>query len=127
MKLLLDSHSIIWFLDGSSKLSKNARNVIEDENNIKFICSASLWEIAIKISLKKADFSISFVEFVSLIELNGFDILPITTIHSLEVSQLPFFHRDPFDRMLVAQALVDELVVVTKDDWIKLYSIKAIW
>jgi PIN domain nuclease of toxin-antitoxin system len=127
VKLLLDSHSIIWFLDGSSKLSKNARNVIEDENNIKFISSASLWEIAIKISLKKADFSISFVEFVSLIELNGFDILPIKTIHSLEVSQLPFFHRDPFDRMLVAQALVDELVVVTKDDWIKLYSIKAIW
>ena len=127
MNLLLDSHSIIWFLDGNNQISATAKDAIENVENVKFVSMASIWEIGIKISLKKVHFSVSFKEFLQLIENNGFELLPITALHSFEVSQLPFLHRDPFDRMLVAQALIDQLVIVSKDDWIKLYNIKSIW
>lgn len=127
MELLLDTHSLIWFLNGDEKLSDKAKSVIEDSSNSKIVSIASIWEIAIKISLDKFRFPQGFKHFLDLVEDNGFEVLPITFEHALELSTLEFIHRDPFDRLLIAQCKSDNLVVVTKDDNIKRYKIKTIW
>jgi PIN domain nuclease of toxin-antitoxin system len=127
MDLLLDTHSLIWFLNGDEKLSDKAKSVIEDSSNSKIVSIASIWEIAIKISLDKFRFPKGFKHFLDMVEDNGFEILPITFEHALELSTLEFIHRDPFDRLLIAQCKSDNLVIVTKDDNIKRYNIKTIW
>jgi PIN domain nuclease of toxin-antitoxin system len=127
MDLLLDTHSLIWFLNGDEKLSDQARSPNEDPTNSKFVSIASIWEIAIKISLDKFRFPKGFKHFLDMLEDNGFDILPITFEHAIELSTLEFKHRDPFDRLLIAQCMTDKLIVVTKDDNIKRYNIKTIW
>jgi PIN domain nuclease of toxin-antitoxin system len=127
MDLLLDTHSLIWFLNGDEKLSDKARSVIEDSSNSKIVSIASIWEIAIKLSLDKFRFSKGFKHFLDMVADNGFEILPITFDHALELSTLEFIHRDPFDRLLIAQCISDNLVIVTKDDNIKRYKIKTIW
>jgi len=127
MDLLLDTHSLIWFLNGDEKLSDKAKSVIEDSSNSKIVSIASIWEIAIKISLDKFRFPKGFKHFLDMVEDNGFEILPITFEHALELSTLEFIHRDPFDRLLIAQCKSDNIVFVTKDDNIKRYKIKTIW
>lgn len=127
MNLLLDTHSLIWFLNGDEKLSADAKLAIEDSTNLKIVSIASIWEIAIKISLDKFRFSEGFKYFLDLIEENGFDILPITFDHSIALSTLEFLHRDPFDRLIVAQCLVEKLTLITKDDNIRRYKIKTLW
>lgn len=127
MDLLLDTHSLIWFLNGDKKLSDKAKSEIEDPINSKIVSIASIWEIVIKISLGKFRFTKGLKHFLDLVEDNGFEILPITFEHALELSTLEFVHRDPFDRLLIAQCKSDKLVIVTKDDNIKRYSIKTIW
>lgn len=127
MNLLLDTHSLIWFLNGDEKLSNNAKAVIEDDANSKIVSIASIWEIAIKISLSKFRFSKGFKHFLDMVEDNGFEILPITFEHTLELSTLEFLHRDPFDRLLIAQCRSEKLVIVTKDDNINRYNLKTIW
>lgn len=127
MDLLLDTHSLIWFLDGDNKLSDKVKIAIEDSNNTKAVSIASVWEIAIKISLDKFRFEKGLKHFLSMIEDNGFVILPITFEHALFLSTLEFIHRDPFDRLLIAQCKVDNLVLATKDDNIKKYNVKTIW
>ena len=127
MDLLLDTHSLIWFLNGDEKLSDKAKSEIEDSSNSKIVSIASIWEIAIKISLDKFRFPKGFKHFLNMIEDNGFEILPITFEHAIELSTLEFVHRDPFDRLLIAQCKSDNLVIVTKDNNIKRYSIKTIW
>ena len=127
MDLLLDTHSLIWFLNGDEKLSDKAKSEIEDTANSKIVSIASIWEIAIKISLDKFKFPKGFKFFLDMVEDNGFEILPITIEHALELSTLEFIHRDPFDRLLIAQCMADKLIIVTKDDNIKRYNIKTIW
>jgi len=127
MDLLLDTHSLIWFLNGDKKLSKRVRTAIEDPNNSKIVSIASIWEIAIKISIDKFKFSSGLKHFLDLVEDNGFDILPITFEHALIVSTLEFIHRDPFDRLLIAQCIADKLIIATMDDNIKKYNIQTIW
>jgi len=127
MDLLLDTHSLIWFLNGDEKLSDKAKSAIEDSANSKIVSIASIWEIAIKISLNKFRFSKGFKHFLDMVEDNGFEILPITFEHALELSTLEYIHRDPFDRLLIAQCKSENLVIVTKDDNIKRYNIKTIW
>jgi PIN domain nuclease of toxin-antitoxin system len=127
MDILLDTHTLIWFLNGDNKLSDKVKTAIEDPNNVKVVSIASIWEIAIKISLDKFRFPKGFNSFLQLIEESGFDILPITFEHSIVLSTLKFIHRDPFDRMLIAQCMADDFVIATKDDNIKRYSIKTIW
>jgi PIN domain nuclease of toxin-antitoxin system len=116
MDLLLDTHSLIWFLNGDEKLSTKAKLAIEDSANSKIISIASIWEIAIKISLNKLRFPNGFKHLLDLIEDNGFDILPITFDHAIALSTLEFIHRDPFDRILIAQCLIEKLTIVTKDE-----------
>ena len=127
MDLLLDTHSLIWFLNGDEKLSEKAKSMIEDPANSKIVSIASIWEIAIKLSLDKFRFPKGFKHFLEMVEDNGFEILPITFDHALELSTLEFLHRDPFDRLLIAQCKTDDLVFVTKDENIKRYKIKTIW
>ncbi len=127
MDLLLDTHSLIWFLNGDEKLSDKVKIAIEDPNNSKIVSIASIWEIAIKISLDKFRFPKGFKHFLYMIEENGLEILPITFGHAMVLSTLEFLHRDPFDRLLIAQCKADNLVLATRDDNIKRYSIKTIW
>jgi PIN domain nuclease of toxin-antitoxin system len=127
MKLLLDTHSLIWFLNGDEKLSVKVKDAIENSGNVKFVSVASVWEIAIKISLDKFRFSKGFKHFLTLIEENGFGMMPITMEHALILSTLEFIHRDPFDRLLISQCKADNLVLATKDENIKKYQIQTIW
>jgi PIN domain nuclease of toxin-antitoxin system len=127
MDLLLDTHSLIWFLNGDEKLSEKVKLAIVDPANSKYVSIASIWEIAIKISLDKFRFPKGFKHFLDMIESNGFEILPITFEHALVLSTLEFFHRDPFDRLLIAQCKSDNLVILTRDENIKRYNINSIW
>jgi PIN domain nuclease of toxin-antitoxin system len=127
MNLLLDTHTLIWFLNGDGKLSDRVKTTIEDPNNSRIVSIASIWEIAIKISLDKFRFQKGFKYFLDMVEENGFDILPVTFEHAMVVSTLEFIHRDPFDRMLIAQCKADKLILATKDENIKRYNIQTIW
>jgi PIN domain nuclease of toxin-antitoxin system len=115
MQLLIDTHILIWFFEGNKLLAKSRRQIIANPNNDVFISIASLWEIAIKISLGKLTLSKPLVEIVRQIAVENIEILPIAPKHILQVSVLTFHHRDPFDRILVAQSQVENLPVMTDD------------
>jgi PIN domain nuclease of toxin-antitoxin system len=123
---ILDTHAIIWFLNGDKQLSKTARAAIEKESNDKYVSVASLWEIAIKISLGKLEFA-AFPDLANMIAENGFEILPITFEHTLKVAELDFIHGDPFDRILISQCIVDHLAIISKDSNIKRYPVEVLW
>lgn len=127
MVLLIDTHALIWFFNGDKAISQEAKKAIENPKNEKCVSVASIWEIAVKMSLGKLQFDKGLAGLTKLIEDNGFMLLPITFEHSFEVATLEFIHRDPFDRMLVAQAITDKLVIVTKDPHIQQYKVKTIW
>jgi PIN domain nuclease of toxin-antitoxin system len=127
MRLMLDTHTLIWFLNGDPKLSQKAKHAIENPDNLKIVSIASIWEIAIKLSLNKFKFSKGFKSFLELIDKNGFAVLPITFDHALTVSKLEFIHRDPFDRLLISQCITDNLKVVSKDEYIAKYDIETLW
>lgn len=127
MNLLLDTHALIWFLSGDESLSKKAREIIEDEKNQNFISVGSIWEIAIKLSLGKIELKNGFNNFLKLIENNGFEILPISFSHLMVLSELEFIHRDPFDRLIIAQAISEEMSIITKDEHIRNYKCKTLW
>jgi PIN domain nuclease of toxin-antitoxin system len=128
MKLLLDTHTFIWFIMGSPDLSANARALIEDMANEKFLSVASLWEIAIKMSIGKLTLSAPFdVLIPQQLSLNGFELLNIEIEHAAVVATLPFYHRDPFDRLLIAQGMVEKMPVVSIDAVFDAYPIKRLW
>lgn len=124
MKLLLDTHIFLWFIMGSSNLSVHARVLIEDVANQKFLSVASLWEIAIKSSLGKLILSAPFETLIpQQLSLNGFELLNIEVNHTAVVATLPFHHRDPFDRLLIAQAMVEKMPIVSIDATFDAYPV----
>ncbi len=127
MKILLDTHALIWFLEGDRQLSQSARNAIEDDANAKLVSLVSLWEMAIKMSLGKLQLRLPLAEVYQAISNNGFEILPIKFEHILQVAQLPFYHRDPFDRLLVSQALAEAISMCGQDNNFIKYGVKLIW
>ena len=128
MNLLLDTHTILWALDEKqNKLSKRAQEYIHSDSNQKFVSMASAWELAIKLSSKKITFEGGADNFIHQIESNGFLLLPILRTHIARVESLPFFHRDPFDRLLVAAAMCEGSTIVTADNNIPAYGIPCIW
>lgn len=127
MELLLDTHVLLWFLNGDKNLPIRVRKFIESEENTKYISIASLWEIGIKMSLGKLFFTKGFEGLVSLVFENGFLILPITTQNILTVSTLEFIHRDPFDRIIVAQAKNNKCQILTIDLNISKYPVNTVW
>jgi len=127
MDILLDTHTFIWFFNGDEQLSFKARKLIEDLKTKKFVSIASIWEVAIKIGLKKLFFDGNVSEVADLIEKNGFQILQISVEHTVAYEALELVHRDPFDRILVAQAMVEKMTIITKDDNIQKYIVKTNW
>jgi PIN domain nuclease of toxin-antitoxin system len=128
MNLLLDTHTFIWFIMGSPNLSAYARALIEEVANEKFLSVASLWEIAIKLSIGKLTLSAPFDVLVpQQLSLNGFELLNIEIDHAAVVAALPFHHRDPFDRLLIAQAMVENMPVVSIDTVFDAYPVKRLW
>ncbi len=127
MNLLLDTHTLIWLLEGDDNLSVTAKEQIENPDNTSFVSVATFWEIAIKISLNKLEMKIPLKNLKQLIWENGIEVLPITIDNALFVSQLPYYHKDPFDRLLVAQALNENMLVVSRDEAIPLYNVQTIW
>lgn len=115
MQLLIDTHILIWFLEGNKMLSKLRRQFISNPQNDIFISIATLWEIAIKISVGKLTLAKSFGDVIKQIATEDIEILPISPEHTLQVSNLPFHHRDPFDRIIIAQSQVENLAIMTND------------
>lgn len=126
MNLLLDTHVIIWALNGSEKLPRKIKSLIENGNNACFVSIASLWEIGIKHSLGRLKLNTDLKTIFQIIE-NDFEILPISSIHILKNTELKFHHQDPFDRIITAQAIQENLSVVSKDGQFKNYEVKLIW
>jgi PIN domain nuclease of toxin-antitoxin system len=128
MRLLLDTHALLWFALDHPNLSAAAQSLILDPANEKLISPATYWEIAIKFSRGKLDFSQPYAEFMAdAIDGNGFGILPVLVPHTTVVSTLPFHHRDPFDRLLVAQALAENVPIVSADTALDPYGVRRLW
>lgn len=128
MKLLLDTHSFLWFISGHANLPASARTLIEDPTNQSFVSVVSLWEMAIKIGLGRLTLESPFETLIpQQLQQNGFGLLPITIPHLASVISLPFHHRDPFDRLLAAQATVEQMAVVGRDRSFDAYSIQRLW
>ena len=128
MKLLLDTHAFLWFIAGSSNLSDVARENIEALENERYVSVASAWEIAIKMSLGKLKTSAGFEEIIpAQLDLNAMNLLPISPRHLALVASLPFHHRDPFDRLILAQSLVENIPVISVDSSFDSYGIQRIW
>lgn len=128
MRLLLDTHAFLWFIMGSANLSANARALIEDQVNESFLSVASLWEMAIKMSLGKLTLSAPLDTLIpQQLSLNGIELLGIQVAHAAAVSTLPFHHRDPFDRLLIAQAIVEGTPVVSADAAFDAYPVQRLW
>ena len=127
LQYLLDTHTLIWYINGDFELSQIGRMAIEEENATNFVSIASLWEMAIKISLGKLELKMPFDHIEQQIAANGFEILPITLQDILTVSTLPFHHRDPFDRIIIAQSLNNDMIVISKDKFFDQYQAKVRW
>ena len=127
MKYLLDTHAFLWFLQNDDRLPVQIRTIIENNKDI-YISIVSLWEIAIKLSIKKLHLTNKTIEdmFYACRE-KDFSILNITSEHVKSIIDLPFIHRDPFDRMLIAQAKVEDMILLTCDQNIPQYPIKTLW
>lgn len=124
---LLDTHTLIWFINGDPELSRTARAAIEADNTINFVSIASLWEMAIKISLGKLELKTPFNQVARQIAENGFEVLPITFEDTLTLSTLPFHHRDPFDRIIIVQSFNNGLTLVSRDKNFELYKADVLW
>ena len=127
MKLLLDTHAFLWFVTGDEHLSRRARRAIEADGAEPVLSAASVWEIAIKARLGRLELPCSVEEYVAEKVASGFTIISVDWPHAAAVEQLPLHHRDPFDRLLAAQALAEKLPVVTSDPAFRSYGVKVIW
>jgi PIN domain nuclease of toxin-antitoxin system len=127
MNYLLDTHTFIWFINGEKELSDTARKAIEHKNATNFLSTASLWEIAIKLSIGKLKLRTPFADVPGQIRNNGFQLLPITFEDTLQLSGLPFHHRDPFDRMIIVQGLTNQLTIISKDGQFAEYGVPTLW
>lgn len=128
MKLILDTHTLLWHVLDEPRLSSTAKHLIEDPVNEVFVSAASYWELGIKISLGKLKVTGSFDEFVDACE-ERFQTVRVESRHVVYVSRLPFpkDHRDPFDRLIVAQAAVDDLTIVSVDEKLDQYDVLRRW
>jgi PIN domain nuclease of toxin-antitoxin system len=128
MKALLDTHAFLWWITDDPKLSPVVREILGDENNEMFVSAATGWEIAIKAQLGKLQLPDEPRGFIlEQLRINGFQNLPIQMTHALHVLNLPIYHRDPFDRILIAQAQVEGIPILTNDPQIAQYRVEVIW
>jgi len=124
VKLLLDTHTALWLLEGDERLSENAHRHITDASNRVLLSAAVVWEISIKRSLGKLD---APAQYLSLLVDAGVQPLPVGLDHAAAVDALPWHHRDPFDRLLVAQAQLEGAALVSRDPALEPYGVTLIW
>jgi PIN domain nuclease of toxin-antitoxin system len=128
MKILIDTHAFLWLIDGDPRLSNGAKKIFLDNENALFLSAASLWEISIKLSLGKLKLARNWISMIiSEMTANRIQWLSIEIEHCAELSRLPFLHRDPFDRMLVSQALVEDMSILSHDVRLSDYPIQRVW
>jgi len=127
MKYLLDTHVVLWVAENSPMLSDVAKTAILDKNNEKYVSLASAWEVVIKLGTSKLSLDGGLSEFFRMIDENGFHTLTVEREYLLQVAQLPDYHKDPFDRLLVATAITEGLSLITIDENIHKYAIPYIW
>lgn len=127
MKYLLDTHTLLWFLEDDPQLPEKVRKEIADIDNKCYISIASLWEIAIKIKLGKLSIKFPFEKFAAYLSDNEIELLPISLEHLLQLLNLELHHRDPFDRLIIAQGLAENLTILTKDENFSRYTSNILW
>ncbi len=128
MRLLLDTHALLWFYLNDPQLSARAMALILDSANVKLVSPASYWEIAIKVNIGKYALKVSYDEFIQeAIHENGFEILPIEPRHTSAVVAMPRHHNDPFDRLLIAQSMVENISILSVDAVFDQYAVQRLW
>jgi PIN domain nuclease of toxin-antitoxin system len=128
MRVLLDSHAFLWFIWDDPGLSPAARAAIRDPGNVKYVSLATSWEVAIKVGQGKLQLGVPYRGFIpTQMALNRFDPLPIDDDHLAAVVDLPWHHKDPFDRMIVAQSLCENMPIVSVDAKLDIYGVVRIW
>jgi PIN domain nuclease of toxin-antitoxin system len=128
VNLLLDTHTVLWFYLADPQLSAAASTAIMDPANEKWVSPASYWEIAIKISIGKYALAQPYEDFWrNAIDANGFQVLHILTRHTSRLTTMPFHHRDPFDRLIIAQALAEAMTIVSTDPIVDAYGVPRLW
>lgn len=128
MRILLDTHALLWWLDGDRRLSRRARVAIADESNRIFVSAASAWELSTKARLGKLPGAVDVAtDIAGAVRSQQFDALDITILHAQKAGRLPGPHRDPFDRMLAAQAQLEDLPIVTNDPVFEMFGVERIW
>ena len=126
MRQLLDTHTFLWFVMGNSRITAKLRAQIEDNEN--FVSIVSIWEVAIKYRIGKLNLEVPFDDFIDRqITPNGIQLLDIKLEHLKVVSALPLHHRDPFDRLLIAQAIVEDILLISADRVFALYPVRVMW
>ena len=127
MKIILDTHTFLWFINDSPELSNSAAELIESDVDL-WISIASLWEISIKVNLNKLDLPDDYEKFIPhQIAMNNIEILPVNLQHLIVLTKLPLHHRDPFDRLLIAQAISEEVPIISVDKKFDLYEVDRQW
>ena len=128
MRLLLDTHAFIWYTTDSSRLTATGRSLIDNGENDILLSTASVWEMAIKHSIGRLTFSMPFMEFIKQqIAVNRIDILEITFDHIEVVASLPLHHRDPFDRLIIAESMAQQIPILSVDAIFDAYAIARVW
>jgi len=128
MRILLDAHALLWFINEDDRLSRKAREAVEGDQDSVFVSLATVWEIAIKVGLGKLKLRLKLEgELDRFLIENGFMFLPIEYAHVARVGGLPRHHGDPFDRLLVSQSLIENMPVVSNDPAFDAYGVKRIW
>ena len=128
MRVLLDTHTLLWFVLNDPQLSRVADAIISNPSNSVFVSPATYWEIAIKVQKQKLDLFAPYDDFIKRgIAGNDFEILPIETRHTSQLTTMPFHHNDPFDRLLIAQALVEQMPIVSVDAAFDPYGVTRLW
>ena len=128
MKYLLDTHAFLWFVTDDKRLSAKARSLIKNSQNVVYFSAASAWEMSIKIRLGRLTIEEELEPFIiKQLSDNNFNTLSITIFHSIYTSKLPEIHKDPFDRMIIAQAQVEDMPLISRDKNIKKYKVPVVW
>ena len=128
VRYLLDTHTLLWFIAEDKQLSSSGQRLIRDSSSEIFISTASLWEIAIKINIGKLALNKPFEQlFSDELDSHGIEILDITVDALVQLTTLPLHHRDPFDRLIIAQAIVEGIPIISKDEAFDLYDVKREW